>query len=167
MDIDFKVDSSPASDEPENRVVCVIPIEDLPAACAELQKKIRTYTGDDRIVDISLRGYDQVPPTKQARFLEPLRELRGATSVNEYGPGWPSLKDVAFAMCGQRFSANETMDMACRLIDEGDDATGQGKTEMAIARYKAALNTICGNILDGNEEELIVGGRFNGFSAGL
>ena len=148
-------------------MVCVIPVEDLPAACAKLQYKIRSYTRNDRTVDISLRCYDQVPTSKQARFLEPLRQIRGATSVNGFGPGWPSLQDAVFAMCGQGFSANETMDMVDTLINEGDEVASQGKPELAIARYKAALNTIRGNTFDRDEEEeLLVGGRFNGFPAG-
>ena len=167
MDIDFQVDGPPASDELDNHDVCVIPVEDLPAACVGLQKKIQTYNGNDRTVDISLRGYHQVPTTKQARFLEPLRQLRGVTSVIEYGPGWPSLKDVASAMCGQPFKPNETMAMVGKFINEGDEAAGQAKLELAIARYKAALNTISSRTFEGNEkEEVLVGGRFGGLPAG-
>ena len=168
MDIDFHVDGSSTSDELDNHEVCAIPVEDLPTACVELQKKIQTYTRNNRTVEISLRGYHQVPTTKQARFLEPLRLLRGVASVNEYGPSWPSLKDVAFAMCGQPFKPNETMDMVRTFIKEGDEVMGQAKFELAIARYKAALNTISSRTFEGNEkEEVVVGGRFNGFPAAL
>ena len=148
-------------------MVCVIPIEDLPAACAELQKKIRTCTRNNRRVIISLRGYDRVPTTKQARFLEPLWQLRGASFGAAEGLGWPSLEDTASAMRYHYFSVNETMGIVGTLINEGDEATVQGKPELAIARYKAALNTIRGSAFDQNEEEeLLVGGCFNGSLAG-
>ena len=53
MEIDFEVGNPPASGDPEKRVVSVIMIEDLPAACVDLQKKIQDYTRVHRTVEIS------------------------------------------------------------------------------------------------------------------
>ena len=84
------------------------------------------------------------------------------------GPGCPTIKDTTIAaVCGRRFSANETMGMVGTYFDQGDEATSEGKFDLAVAKYKAALITISGNPFDAYEnDELLIGGRFTGLQAG-
>lgn len=167
MDITFKVGNLPGSGDPKKRATSVITLEDLPSACADLQKMIKEFVRVSRAVDILVTVSNHISGSKASILLDPLRELNGAAFVEIDGPGCPSLKDSTIAAMSLRpFSANEAMVLVGALMDQGDKA--KGKPELAIAKYKAALDTIRGNPFNEHENsELLVGGRFNGLRADL
>ena len=188
MTIDFDADTqliSTATDPPQQRAISVIALEDLPAACAHLRDKVSEYQRHSQAVKIRIRisphvedppgvlgNESPVPGSNLMKYLEPLRHVRGASSVEIDGPvHHPYLAEFKATMLGNHLRAAELMEHADKHFDQGDDAFSKDNLKIAMAEYKAALSVIrcfkLGKYWDAEFHESVVCGRYRGIWAGL
>ena len=160
------------------RATCMFMIEDLPAACTYIQRRVDDL--DDRSsIRITVNQPLQtdpdtpeshwwLPKSKVSSYLGPLWRIHGVGRVDINGPVHPTYKATTIAsMCGRRLKANEFMRIVGAQFEEGDKASNDGRLWAAISAYKAALLIIRGSTLSADEhDQKLVGGRFQGHPAG-
>ena len=163
----------------KNSIDVVFTVDDLPAACVCLQRKInqsieaagypylafRISPEVERVAYLWDEAWP-VPGTQYNKCLEPLRQIRGASQVSvfeERNACYTAILDIV----DPQLSPKETMDLVAMSWDQGDDQFLAGAFKLAIDEYKAAFHTIqrCAFKRNGLDEE-IVGGRFSGLTAG-
>ena len=186
MSIDVKagyIDESTANlinGEFGRRYTSIIAVEDLPAACVALQRKIFEHDAHSRNVEISIRISPQVGKvsirsrdgspatgTKLHRCLKPLRALRWIYQADINGcENEPYLGDITATMCGNPLSAAETMTLVAEHVNRGDKALVEGAAHAAIDVYKDAINILDSSAFhDLESDEVLQDGMFKGVTA--
>ena len=183
MSIDFDIGNQPRTlwnNRMEMRAVSIFLVEDIPAVCASLQRRVDYYSNGagsrDVNLQISLSSHvgaastllengSPTPGSKLSKCLDPLRQIHGVNNVEISGPV-SSLysSDTIAAMCAQPLNATQTMKLVGTQFDRGNKASTNNQLESAISAYKTALQTIRGSCFDrnGDDDVVLIGGRFHG-----
>ena len=180
MYIDFDVVDQPsvsASGELQERVVSVLPIDVLSAACVRLQRRMKFHQVAFSIsITISAsignhpgssEGGSPISGFQLRKCLDIMSEIRGAGRVEIHGPVEDSYRAATIrAMCSRYSSLKETMALVGDRIDQGDRALAKGKLESALAGYRAASHTLRRTPFPRNADDeldhVLHGGRFHG-----
>ena len=166
---------------PAERPKIVFLLEDLPAACINLQRKVDWYGRHSPNLDIRItlsphlghrssvfqHGFP-VPGSKLWECFDPLRNVRGANFVGI--DGIASLSHTTSILAKVREGPPDPRTFVAMIearIDQGSQAPLQGDLESTIDLYKATLNTVRARYLDEDEQhQVILGGRFNNCQTG-
>ena len=177
----MSIDMVDGFDDDEGSMNFVFTADDLPAACVYIQRKIHESSDNSHrvymyvetcpsVVEAARLLQDDASPrrgTKLSKCLEPLRQIRGASQVVIDGNTSHYTTALAAAMTDRRPSPIETMDLVAAHFDRGDQYLLTGAPRRSITEYKAAFQAIQRGVFNGVESnEEVVGGRFNGLSAG-
>ena len=184
MYIDFNAVGQPsvsASGELQKRVVSVLLIDVLAAACVTLQRIINFHQ-DAFSISITIsssignhpgppEGGSPIPCSPQRKCLDAMSKIRGAGRVEIHGPVDDSYRAATIrAMCSRNVSLEETMALVGVQTDQGDKALAKGKLESAIAEYRAAFHTLRSTPFPRNAREefdqVLIRGRFRGVTVG-
>lgn len=165
------------ADKDERKWFCFA-VQDLPDACAAMQRIINELCGAGRDVKLYIKADQDGRPETEARApaseillsrcLEPLRSLRGASHVEiESRASHGYMAALVAAMTERRPSAAETMGLVAAHFDDGDGLLSSGDAKAALAAFRTGYRVLSrGGFDDMGKVEKIVGGRYDGLLAG-
>ena len=154
-------------------------VDDLPAACVSIQRKIDdaiqgsghphlTFKINPEIERVTyLRDQaSPVPGSQYSKCLEPLGQIRGVSKVSVFEER-DACYTATLGIGRPQLSAKESMDLVAADWKQAHQHRLAGSFRSAIGGWQAALHTIQRGAFKGDGlNEKMVGGRFDGLSAG-